>query len=50
MKNNFAYMETLTKTKTELCIDVKGVSVRFKTPKALLPSFKTSSRIYAYSL
>lgn len=28
-------METLTKTKTEVCIDVKDVSVRFKTPKGI---------------
>ncbi|MCU0429928.1 MAG: ABC transporter ATP-binding protein [Cytophagaceae bacterium] len=34
-KSNYDYMETLTKTKTELCIDVKGVSVRFKTPKGV---------------
>jgi nitrate/nitrite transport system ATP-binding protein len=37
MKNNFAYLETETHTKmkTELCIDVKDVSVRFKTPKGI---------------
>lgn len=37
MKNNFAYLETETHTKmkTELCIDIKDVSVRFKTPKGI---------------